>query len=220
MVGRWLNPDPTGLAPDPNDYRFVGNDAMNMTDPSGLEGRGGYRPGTTYYDDLNAHQQFVKSLMEEKKAKFLEWYEWEKKPKNMAWLKRLPPVPKELKFKQVIEVAPIYGDYGTEGRGVPYVRTVPILPAGYEWDSNFTMNTLGFHPHAVFGIRSTEAEADKYGGSGNQAMYDDKGKLITGGLSAGTADKYCPNGTFSGIINAKTCNLSTGPGNWINTMAA
>jgi RHS repeat-associated protein len=46
---RWLQPDPTGLRPDDNSYRFVGNDPTNSTDPYGLE-------------SLN---QRVKSLQEE-----------------------------------------------------------------------------------------------------------------------------------------------------------
>ena len=33
---RWFGPDPSGLGPDPNPYRYCGNDATNETDPSGL----------------------------------------------------------------------------------------------------------------------------------------------------------------------------------------
>jgi RHS repeat-associated protein len=37
--GRWAERDPLGLAAgDPNIYRFVGNDPINATDPSGLDG--------------------------------------------------------------------------------------------------------------------------------------------------------------------------------------
>jgi RHS repeat-associated protein len=37
--GRWAERDPLGLAAgDPNEYRFVGNDPTDATDPSGLEG--------------------------------------------------------------------------------------------------------------------------------------------------------------------------------------
>ena len=35
-VGRWLSEDPSGLGPDSNPYRYVGNKPMNATDPSGL----------------------------------------------------------------------------------------------------------------------------------------------------------------------------------------
>jgi hypothetical protein len=43
VVGRFLQQDPSGFAPgDPNLYRYVGNDAINMVDWSGLEGQ---RPG-------------------------------------------------------------------------------------------------------------------------------------------------------------------------------
>jgi uncharacterized protein RhaS with RHS repeats len=35
-VGRFLTEDPSGLGPDPNDYRYVRNSPTNATDPSGL----------------------------------------------------------------------------------------------------------------------------------------------------------------------------------------
>ena len=35
-TGRWLTEDPSGLGPDSNPYRYVGNDPTNATDPSGL----------------------------------------------------------------------------------------------------------------------------------------------------------------------------------------
>jgi RHS repeat-associated protein len=34
---RWVAVDPSGLGPDVNDYRFVGNNPSNLTDPSGLK---------------------------------------------------------------------------------------------------------------------------------------------------------------------------------------
>jgi hypothetical protein len=46
-TGRWLNPDPLGLGPDTNPYRFVGNGPTNAADPSGLDpvpGDTGYVP--------------------------------------------------------------------------------------------------------------------------------------------------------------------------------
>jgi RHS repeat-associated protein len=36
-LGRWITVDPSGLGPDVNDYRFVGNGPTNTTDPSGLQ---------------------------------------------------------------------------------------------------------------------------------------------------------------------------------------
>lgn len=36
-IGRWLSQDPTGLEPDVNPYRYVGNSPTNATDPSGLQ---------------------------------------------------------------------------------------------------------------------------------------------------------------------------------------
>ena len=34
---QWIGPDPDGLAPDSNPYRYVGNSPTNATDPSGLQ---------------------------------------------------------------------------------------------------------------------------------------------------------------------------------------
>src|SRR5262249_55313387 len=39
-TGRWLSQDPLGLAPDANPYRYVGNNATNLTDPDGLAPNG------------------------------------------------------------------------------------------------------------------------------------------------------------------------------------
>jgi RHS repeat-associated protein len=36
-LGRWFSPDPLGLRPDTNSYRFVQNGPTNATDPSGLQ---------------------------------------------------------------------------------------------------------------------------------------------------------------------------------------
>ncbi len=35
-TGGWMQPDPSGLGPDTNPYRFVDNSPTNFTDPSGL----------------------------------------------------------------------------------------------------------------------------------------------------------------------------------------
>ena len=34
---RWINPDPSGLGPDSNEYRYCGNNPTNETDPTGHE---------------------------------------------------------------------------------------------------------------------------------------------------------------------------------------
>ena len=39
-TGRWLSEDPAGLLPDVNPYRYVGNNPMTNTDPSGLWAQG------------------------------------------------------------------------------------------------------------------------------------------------------------------------------------
>lgn len=48
-TGRWLSKDPIGLAGGLNLYVFVDNNPVNLTDPMGLEGAGGFSPdiGTT-----------------------------------------------------------------------------------------------------------------------------------------------------------------------------
>ncbi|HEX4000852.1 MAG TPA: RHS repeat-associated core domain-containing protein [Pirellulales bacterium] len=61
---RWMQPDPTGLAPDSNPNRYVGNDPMNETDPSGLAAAPISQAGNaaqiaTYADDLGIARQRV-----------------------------------------------------------------------------------------------------------------------------------------------------------------
>jgi hypothetical protein len=44
-IGRWLTEDPEGFqAGDPDLYRYVGNNATNLTDPSGLQAMGPHHP--------------------------------------------------------------------------------------------------------------------------------------------------------------------------------
>jgi hypothetical protein len=75
---------------------------------------------------------------------------------------------------------------------VPRKRVV--LPAGWVWDNPLSMHLLGYHPHAAYGIRKKAENGD----SGAQAMYDENGDIITGGLSAGTADRVSTQASGSG----------------------
>jgi hypothetical protein len=68
------------------------------------------------------------------------------------------------------------------------VRVGFDVPAGWEDDPIVTLVGQQYHPKAVYSIRAVKSGQT----SGNQATYDANGKLITGGLSAGTADKVSP----------------------------
>jgi RHS repeat-associated protein len=48
-VGRWLSEDPAGYVDGPNQYLYVKNNPINMTDPSGLEGIEAWNPLTFTY---------------------------------------------------------------------------------------------------------------------------------------------------------------------------
>jgi RHS repeat-associated protein len=41
QTGRWITPDPLGLGPDSDPYRYVTNGPVNRTDPSGMDPRDG-----------------------------------------------------------------------------------------------------------------------------------------------------------------------------------
>jgi hypothetical protein len=58
-ISRWLEPDPSGLGPDADPYRYAGNDPTNETDPSGLE------PSTkSVVNDRNRDQYIAKAKTE------------------------------------------------------------------------------------------------------------------------------------------------------------
>ncbi|GIW85436.1 MAG: hypothetical protein KatS3mg107_1096 [Gemmataceae bacterium] len=184
ILGRWTSLDPLSYAAgDVNLVRYVGNNPTNKTDPSGL------LPPDSLFPINEAERKLVDDVnnrkWEDAKQKFMAWYNAEKR--DMAWLKELPTPPDRLEFKKVQKcvVAPEPGNrYGT------WVEVwEPVLPDGWVPDSKFSMKTLGYHPNAEYGIRSKTPTAS---GAGQQAMYDKNGKLITGGLSAGTPDKISP----------------------------
>ena len=99
----------------------------------------------------------------------------------MAWVKTIPLPPNEIKI----------------------VGGEPVVPNGWVRDSDYSMHTLGYHPNAAYGIRSkTPSSTD----SAAQAMYDKSGKIITGGVSAGSADKVS---TAKSLLGHWTADVTT-----------
>jgi hypothetical protein len=170
---------------------------MNRLDPSGLLPQ--HPPFPINQAELNAANPNLERL-------FLEWYNAERR--DMAWLKELLIPPDRLEFQRTRKcIAPPEpaNPYGTWGEIYE-----PVLPEGWEWDSKFAMKVLGYHPNATYGIRSKLPTAS---GAGQHAMDDKDGKLITGGLSAGTPDKVSPNKSILGHRNA-----DVEPFNWAWTL--
>jgi len=70
LVGRWLSEDPTGFdAGDGNLYRYVGNRAVRITDPSGLRGRSRSSQNEAY--GVGVHAYFDKQY-----DKALKWFDY------------------------------------------------------------------------------------------------------------------------------------------------
>ena len=64
---RWISEDPTGLAPDSNPYRYVGNGPTNFIDPTGLAELG--KKTVTKVDIKNVHVKIWFSDAQDKDAK-------------------------------------------------------------------------------------------------------------------------------------------------------
>jgi RHS repeat-associated protein len=59
-VGRWISEDPTGLRPDVNPYRYVGNSSTNHTDPTGLQAAGNQNGGSdSAENDISEVKEFA-----------------------------------------------------------------------------------------------------------------------------------------------------------------
>jgi RHS repeat-associated protein len=189
-IGRWLSEDPIGFtAGDANLFRYVRNAPTTASDPSGLQGSGGSASGGVA-EVLPPWIPFGPNYYAVLERKFLAWYEREKD--DMGWLKEVPPPPDKLEFtrRQGFRPSP-----WAPGFAEAYVGLGVVLPEGYEWDSIASMQILGYHRHASYGIRSKTPTPN---GHGQQAMYDAAGRLITGGLSAGTPDRVSPMKSPSG----------------------
>jgi RHS repeat-associated protein len=169
-TARWMSQDPLGLdAGDSNLYRYVQNRPTGETDPSGL-----LPPVERLMGDREIEMLLAAKAAEynQLKSKFMKWYS---EQQDMTWLKNVPEPPPSLHF------------INTEPRSL--LGTGVAIPNGWVPDSNIAMNLLGYHPNATYGIRSIPKAGSL---SGAQAMYDANRKLITGGLSAGSADMVSP----------------------------
>jgi hypothetical protein len=112
--------------------------------------------------------------------RFEEWYEGEKRrllnkdEQGKNWVERLPHCPNELK---------------KDGSGF-------TSPDSSEWSMTWYFGITQFfgnyHPGGEYELRTKDPA--KYGGNGNQCVYDKCGKLITEQPGAGTADWSSPEG--------------------------
>jgi RHS repeat-associated protein len=171
LLGVWMSEDPIGFsAGDENLRRYVGNKQVNATDPTGLVLYWGYST------------QFLQSF-------FMAWYSAERL--NMAWVATIPIPPATLQFQTITKSAG--GGIGACGVSTVVTLKVPITPNGWEEDNSAAMAI--YHPNAWYGYRRKGT-----GDAGAQAMYDRDGKLITDGLSAGTADKSTSNHYYVDVV--------------------
>ena len=112
--------------------------------------------------------------------RFEEWYEGEKRrllnkdEQGKNWVERLPHCPNELK---------------KDGSGF-------TSPDSSEWSMTWYFGITQFlgnyHPGGEYELRTKDPA--KYGGNGNQCVYDKCGKLITDQPGAGTVDWSSPEG--------------------------
>ena len=65
------------------------------------------------------------------------------------------------------------------------------------WYFDITQKLYNYHPGGMYELRTKCP--NKYGGSGNQCIYDGCGKLITNRPGAGTADYSSPEGERSHV---------------------
>jgi RHS repeat-associated protein len=94
------------------------------------------------------------------------------------WPMASPPTPQELnKAKQCAVITAEY-QFASE----LYQGADPTV-----WSKPATIKFSVFHPNAKWEIRSIKPNAS---GASQQCTYDGKGRLITGGVSAGTPDRY------------------------------
>jgi hypothetical protein len=153
---------------DANLYRSLNNSPQTATDPSGLS-RG-----------------LGDALWRWKWRRFLRWYD---KNQDTSWADELPACP--CSVNKVVRYSKVVCSRDES----PYVWVRHIVnPDPKTWDGP---NRVGlwaqrwvpgitlYHPGAYYELRSKPAE----NGARQQCCYDARGRLITHGPGAGTADK-------------------------------
>lgn len=173
QMGRFTNRDPIQYAANEmNLYNYVKNNPAIFTDPKGEQATLGSQGGAS---TLPVTQQEIDDcwtcfknrigwiyddgdLMRESRCRCLTWIQKEQK-RGDKWLATLPDCPCSI--------------------GIPAQNPDPRI-----WDPPKPASPY-FHPGAANCIRSSTATK---GGHGQQCCYDSLGKLITGGLGAGSPD--------------------------------
>jgi RHS repeat-associated protein len=206
-LGRWPSRDPIEEYGGPNLYVFVNNQPTRYWDRLGNSPHG---PATPVNDPGATTPGYLPpSPPSPLEIKFNNWYESEKD--NMGWIKSLPDCPCDISCKKK-ELKCVIESIDSSFPGIPNyeVKWIDVevdsicAPAGWELsdmdgfkNKSVKVFIANFHPGAKYEIRKSGSG----GKGGQQCMYDSKGKLITHGAGAGTADRYNPNNPNEGVGN-------------------
>ena len=174
--GRFIRYEPFGARNGVNLYSYCNNKVIIKFDSLGLKS------------------------CSELKDEFNSWYSQEIKRletldnDGQSWVDRLKPCPPSLKCKCVSYAYQFPGEMAgavNEGTRLSFESPDPS-----EWELNNLgfkiVNALGhYHPGGAYELRTRDPS--KYGGNGNQCIYDENGYLMTNIPAAGTADWSSPN---------------------------
>jgi len=180
-LGRWVSRDPINEKDIANLYNFVLNNPAD-----GYDFLGQY----TLTDAKQALNEKLCSSMTgfrhgicmknssnkrwSDKDIFNSW--WELELEDMRWTYDLPTPPPCLEKKD--------GKY--------------VLPFGFpEWKQPQKVKFKKYHPKGEWEVRTVSANSY---GAGNQGIYDDNGILLTGGYSAGSADRRQADSAFVTVL--------------------
>ena len=165
-VGRWIGRDPIEEIGGVGLYSYCQNNRMLRFDYIGKAVLTLFIPPSDNFGKIQ--------------ARFDKWYENEKQrlshrdANGKNWVERLPHCPKELKRDGDDFVSPDQNEWKKT------------------WYFFITQFLWNYHPGGKYELRTRDP--GKYGGSGNQCIYDECGKLITSQPGAGTADYSSPEG--------------------------